>query len=337
MGMRLRERQARLTVGYIPGWVDDGNTASGRVSVNKRRVRRVPGRVHPSPLVQYEDLSGHSPGTHYDYMAEFRGIQKLRRSGQADVELHGYTHFHADSAAWAKASDRYEGSSWFRDFSNESLKAIKALPAEQHPIALGMAAIRQYFNVSPTTLIIPGFEWSEDVLIRALDLPLRLVSDYYLALRVGQRFCWCTHVCTPRLEEPDSVWFRAGLPVVAFFHDRDIVLEGVDWLTNILDRWQGAGARRLTDFRDLAALTTTTLYLDQNSANLHVTVANCGAVSPVRPISVFLRCPGRQLPASISVSYGGRRLSLGVERLPEGHGFMTIPPSENPDKVDQEC
>jgi hypothetical protein len=177
---------------------------------------------------------------------EFHGIQALRTAGLGDVELHGYTHIHPDTEAWARAPDRYEGGpalSWYRELGTAAHATLAARPLEQHPLALGVAALQHYFHVCPTTLVCPGDQWTPEVPERALDLGLQLVGSYYLAMRQGDRFCWTQHVCAPYLNEPNPAWFDAGLPVVGYFHDRELALEGVDWISRWLDHWQAAGPR----------------------------------------------------------------------------------------------
>src|SRR5204863_10018522 len=118
----------------VAGWVDDGDPARGVLEVAGHPVERVPGRVHPSPLVTYHDRTG--LGTLNDYQAEFRGIQALRRQGLGDVELHGYTHMHADPTAWAKAPDRFVTTAWYRELGRAADPIIAGLPRDQHPLAL---------------------------------------------------------------------------------------------------------------------------------------------------------------------------------------------------------
>src|SRR5262249_4590135 len=188
VGEDLRRRNGRLSIGYVSGWVDDGDPERGMLRVAGQPVDGVSGRVHPSPLVTYHGRAGLA--TVNDYQAEYRGIQALRAQGLADVELHGYTHMHADPAAWAKAPDRFETKSWYRELGRAAEKIISALPPDQRPLALGMEAIRRYFSVVPTTAIFPGDDFINATVERALDLGLRLVSSYYLALRDRDRFCW---------------------------------------------------------------------------------------------------------------------------------------------------
>ena len=328
IGAELRRREGRLSVCYVAGWVDDGDALRGTLEVGDHQRPRVPGKVYPSPLVKYRDHAGHAPGTLHDYEAEFRGIQLLRMAGLGDVELHGYTHMHPDTNAWAKAPDRYDGSpatSWYRELGRAAQAILAARPPEQHPLALGMAALRQYFNVSPTTLICPGDVWTPNVPERALDLGLQMMSSYYLAIRDGARFCWTQHVCAPYLDRPEAAWFDAGLPIVCYFHDYELALEGVHWMSQWLDRWQEAGARKFMDFRELAAAIGRRLSLDEDDAALYLRVTSEGAPALVRPLTVFIHVPGRLLPTQISVLHNDRPLSLPVYPSGEGFGRVILP------------
>lgn len=259
IGESLARRNASMSVAYSAGFVDDGDAGRGRLLVGGHEVPREPGRIHPSPEVHYEDVGGHAPGTSYDYSDEFEGISGLLRDGTATVELHGYTHLHPDRAAWAGAPDRYESVSWYRELGAAAASFLETLPRAAHPLSLSQEAVRSWFGREPTTLVCPGEEWTNDALHVALELGLSLVGSYYLALRHENRFCWSTHICSPYLDEPHSTWFDSPLPVVGYMHDRDLVVYGVRWLDDCLRAWSEAGARRFTDYRDLAALIRTPL------------------------------------------------------------------------------
>jgi hypothetical protein len=325
IGADLRRRNGRLSIGYVGGWADDGDARRGVLKVAGHAPDRIPGWVHPSPLVQYLDLAGHTPGTLYDYEAEFRGIQALRAAGLGDVELHGHTHMHPDSAAWAKAPDRYEAVRWYRELGKAAQAALTSRPPEKHPLRLGIAALRQYFGTYPTTLICPGDEWSNDVLERALDLGLQLVSSYYLALRDPGRFCWAQHVCAPYLDQPSTAWFDSGLPVVGYFHDFDLTRNGVGWMSRWLDQWQNAGAKKLMDLRELAAVVGHRLAVTEQCGTLCLTVTGADALARVRPLGVVLRIPGGQVPSRVAVALEGRRVSLEVHPLGNGLGRAILP------------
>jgi hypothetical protein len=230
-----------------------------------------------------------------------------------------------DSVSWAKAPDRYEATAWFRELGSRAAAALAARPAGQHPLALGIAAFRRYFNVCPTTLICPGDEWTNEVLERALDYGLHLTSSYYLALRDGERFCWMIHVCAPYLDEPNPAWFDAGLPVVGYFHDREAALEGVSWISKWLDRWSDAGAQHLMDFRELAGAIGRRLCFESDQSGLHLRVSGVGAPALVRPLTVMLRAPGKRLPAQLPVCLDGGEVALEIQPLNDGLGRVSLP------------
>ena len=320
----LRRRQGRLSIGYVGGWVDDGDATRGELHVNGSAPARVPGLVYPSPLVRYRDLAGHAPGALYDYSSEYRGIERLRAAGLGEVELHGYTHMHPDTSAWAAAPDRYHGQPWFRELGKTARAALALQSPQEHSLALGVAGLERYFQVRPTTLIPPGDEWTDEALERALDLGLQLVSSYYLAIRHDNRFCWTTHVCAPYLNRPDSVWFAAGLPVVGYFHDYEPATEGAGWMSRWLDRWQEAGARRLIDLRELAAALGRRLRVEGAPGELRLSVGDHGAPSMPRPLRVGIRIPTGTLPSSLPVRCGHREISLPVGSTGNGVGELTL-------------
>lgn len=332
----LKRRQARMAIGYVGGWVDDGDPARGVLRVGGQVPRRIPGRVYSSPRVKYSpriespSRAGYgAAGAVQDYEGEFRGIQAVRRAGLGDVELHGHTHMHPDTASWATAADRFEVESWYRELGSPAEAALAARRSNHHPLVLGLGVLRKYFGVRPTTLICPGDQWTNRVLEVALDLALRLVSSYYLALRDGDRFCWTQHVCAPYLDEPNAAWFDAGLPVVGYFHDRDVALGGIDWLGRCLDRWQSAGARRLIDLRELSTAVGHCFDLDLHDGALRLTVTGDGAPPLVRPLTVGVRTPSGEIPSAISVWMQGSRSSIGVDRLSHGVGHVTLAPPES--------
>jgi hypothetical protein len=245
----LVTRGARLSIGYVSGWVDDGDAARGSLTIAGRPVAREPGRVYSSALVKYCEVINSCSSIVHDYTSEYAGIQDLRAAGAGDVVLHGYTHMHPDLTLWAHAADRYEQVHWYREFGPSAARVIAQLPPTDHPLRLGLAEIERSFCSRPTTLIFPGDSWTEAAVEAALDLGIDVISSYYLALRHDNRFCWVIHVCAPYLDAPDPSWFDSGLPVIGYFHDRDLAIAGLSWLRTHLDGWHSAGARQFIDFR----------------------------------------------------------------------------------------
>lgn len=292
IGTTLRRYKARLSVFYVPGWVDDGDPARGTLMVGGRAVPRRPGAVHPSPLITYTDSAGHVPGRVYDGRAEFAAIQTLRKAGLADVELHGYAHVNPDTAAWARAADRYSASSWFRELGRNEAAALARLTARRHPLVRGLAALTDQFHVLPTTLVAPGDAFTDGAVERAAKLGLRLMSSYYTAIRADGRLAWSQHVCAPYLNTAAKKWLASGLPVVGYFHDKDVADDGVGWLAKSLAEWRRAGARRFIDFRELAAATGRTLSYDGRKVRI---VVDDGAPKPPRDLPIRIHRPGAKL------------------------------------------
>jgi hypothetical protein len=245
IGCVLRSHNARLSVGYVSGWVDDGSTST-TLQIDGSIVERAAGQVYPSPLVRYVDRR---KGIH-DYTAEYRALLQLRGAGLIDIAMHGYTHMNPDRQAWVAAPDRYQNLRWFREFGEDS----PGCAAAEHPLALGMKAIQTFFGESPSTIIFPGETFTDTALETALDLGIKLIGSYYLGIRYRGRFCWVQHVCAPYLDQAESSWFDSGLPVVGYFHDRDIAEHGISWLASCLAAWVDAGATRYIAYRDRAGV-----------------------------------------------------------------------------------
>jgi len=316
VGAALRVRGARLSVAYTPAWVDDGDARRGTLEVAGAPVARAAGAVHPSPLVTYVDRAGHAPGRIDDYRAEHRGVATLEAAGLVGVEQHGYTHMPSDLSGWSRAPDRYDDVAWYREFD-----ADPVLPAAEHPVALGASLLREHFLTPPTTLVCPGQAWTDGVLAHALAAGLRLVSADGLALRDDDRFCWCAGVPAVYLDKPDPGHLESELPAIGFFHDYEPAVIGPDWMGTQLDAWRRAGARRLMDFRELAAALELRLDLEPAASGWRL-VARGDREPPLpRPLPVLLHVPGGEPPAWLELPEGRRK----VQRLGDGLGRLVLP------------
>jgi hypothetical protein len=326
IGRELAARDARLSIGYVSGWVDDGDARRGTLWLDGKVARRRAGAIHPSPRVHYQDHQGHRPGTESDYESEYRGIRDLCGKGLTDIELHGFTHLHPDLQAWLVAPDRYDERGWFRDFSPSASSCLAKLAPEQHPICRGMRWIEAFFQTRPVCLISPGDEWTNEVLEQALRSQLQLVSSYYLAIRQDDRFLWSTHICAPYLDEPASHWFASGLPVIGYFHDYELATEGVDWLARNLDQWREAGARRFIDFREVAAALATELSLERENNELTLRLhPESGSAPWPRPIPVKLRIHGGNLPGFVTCRRGDEERIATVQQESAREGRVLVP------------
>lgn len=317
----LKYRDAHMSIGYVIGWVDDGDNELGELSVADEAARRLPGKVHPSPLVKYTSTR---KGQVYDYVHEFNAIQELRKCGTAEVEMHGFTHVDPDRERWLSASDRYANDSWYREFGADAMRFLNANPEIEHPIDASLHFFKSYFGIKPTTFIAPGEVFTHEILLKALREGIMLVGSYYLAFRDDERFCWSQHICAPYLDAPDEKWFHGCLPVVGYFHDFDIAERGVDWFVNHLDSWQAAGAKRIVNFCDVNAALHVRIEL-QTHQEERILVVISNPAYPIRSrikINLFFGDGG--IPPDILVNLDDSILRLQVTRLDEMIGSVTL-------------
>jgi hypothetical protein len=325
IGEVLRLRGAHMSVGYTPGWLDDGDAERANLLVGGAEPVRLRGAVHQSARVVHVDRTGSAPGRVNDYTSEYRGIERLRTEGSVSVELHGYTHMHVDAEEWARAPDRYEDIAWYREFTPESEAVLARRDAGEHPLVLGKALLRETFGVQPTTLVCPGDAWTPATLQQALRVGFRLVSATGFALRHKGRFCWCAGVATIPLDAPHADHFAAELPVICRFHDLEPSSHGVPWFARALDQWRRLGARRIIDFRELSCALALRLRLSRDPDDewrLHI--GGRGGSLP-RPLPVLLRVPGSGPPSEVRLQHPRSDLRLPVQVLEHGLGRVVLP------------
>lgn len=312
----LRGRDARMSVGYVRGWVDDGDAARGSLVVGGRGVERFPGRVHPSPLVRYQSRDHPDAGAH-DHESEYRGLRWLRAAGAGDVELHGYTHVR-DIDAWVSADDRYEGAHWYRELEDFGMGYVPS--GNDDLVRGGPQFLEAYFGTRPVALLCPGQACSRAAGEAALEAGLEIVAAASLGIRHGERLCWSRHVLSPNLDGPHGCWFEAGLPVIGCFHDRDIALHGPGWLSDRLDRWQEAGALRLIDFRQLAGMLARGIVVEPDGRP-RLEPSHRGAPPLVSPVPVRVRTARGVARWSLSDAATQRGVGDGdASAIPAGAG-----------------
>jgi hypothetical protein len=327
IGEVLRLRGARMSVGYTPGWLDDGDAERGTLLVGGAEPGRCCGAVHQSARVVHVDRAGSAPGRVNDYTSEYRGIERLRAEGLISVELHGYTHVRADLETWARAPDRYDEVAWYQEFTPESEAVLATRDTGEHPLVLGHALLQETFGVQPTTLVCPGDAWTPSTMLHALQVGLRLVSATGFALSHENRFCWCAGTATIPLGAPTGDHFAAELPVICRFHDREPATLGVPWFAGTLDEWRRRGARRLIDFRELSSALALRLRVARDpGGEWRLGLGGDGGGSLPRPVPVLLHVPGGAPPTEIRLERPGTELRLPVQALEHGLGRVMLPP-----------
>ena len=319
----LRRHHARISVGYVSGWVDSGEAMPGRLLLDGNEAAREAGMVHPSPRVCFERHAGGCLIS-YDHRAEYQVLQELRREELLEVEMHGHTHVFPDRMKWLVAPDRFDNRDWFREFGAAAASYLDGHPEVPHPVDEALALFREYFDHIPSSLICPGEVFTRRVLEKALERGLMQVSSYYLAFRHHERLCWTQHVCAPYLDQADVAWFTAGLPVVGCFHDFDIARHGVDWLANCLDGWVAAGCRRIGGLDDLNALLQLRMELLDTPQGWQVRLQGDPAWRLPRSFELLLHFPGRGTPESVDAFIDGKTAAAELYRYSDDTALLAI-------------
>jgi hypothetical protein len=203
----------RFSVFCCPGWVD----ASGAVHSSRD--------VNPT---------------------EWAALDKAVSVGIADLECHGYTHLHSDTAAWSAAPDRYDAPDWYREMWPPREPEEPGVDAQA-----GIIAAWQAVCGPGTTLVAPGEAWGLNTVAAARRQGLSLFSSWGVCRLDLSVPTWSVGIGSPYLDQADSSWLAAGLPVIGYWHDRDMAVHGPTWVGEQLDAWRDCGATRAWAFSDL--------------------------------------------------------------------------------------
>lgn len=203
----------RVSVFCCPGWVDDDGTVRASREVNP---------------------------------AEWAALDDAVRAGVADLECHGFTHLHPDTAAWAAAADRFEAPEWYREMWPPRQLEEPGVDEQACRIAKWQATCGQ-----GTTLVAPGEAWGLNTIAAARCRGLRLFTSWGLCRLDSPVPTWSVGIGSPYLDEAHPSWLATGLPAVGYWHDRDMAVHGPDWVGRQLDAWRDCGATRAWAFSDL--------------------------------------------------------------------------------------
>jgi hypothetical protein len=179
---------------------------------------------------------------------EWQAMQAGVAGGLADLECHGFTHMHPDTAAWAGAPDRLDDLRWFRELWPPHLAEEPAVQAQ----AGRLRAWQEGTGRQGTSLVAPGEEWGLNTLAAAQHVGFTLFNSWGLCFLDRPVPTWTTGIGSPYLDEADPSWFGDCLPQIGYWHDRDMVINGPAWIGDQLEAWRQCGARRAISFADLA-------------------------------------------------------------------------------------
>ena len=294
LGEVARRHDARISIGFTPAWVDEGDADGSELTVDGVPAERVAGAIHPSVLVRYRARDGLGA----DGAAQYRGIEALRREGLASVDLHGFTHLHPDRERWAAAESRGRKVGWFKEFAPENVDPWAKVPEDR--VASGLRMLAERFDEPPVALICPGHAWTPAVVDDAFRQGLQMVCASWFGVRNGAGFMELSGVASAALEWSPDRFLANEAPVIAWFHDRDIALHGVEWLDRALERWRSAGATRFCDLDELARALGLRMRLRRDGGGWGLEVARVSGGPLVRPFPVSLRFAGSP-PETIAI------------------------------------
>lgn len=340
----LARHGARMSVGVVTGYVDDGDEARGTLYRQGRRVApRRCGEVYDSREMLYVDTRGPRPSRRYDYESEYRGLLAGVRAGTLDPELHGWSHVSLDREGWCRAPDRYTNFEWLMELAPR--QGREATVGDQHRILTeGTRRIVAWFGVTPSSLIPPSHGVDEEAELVAREFGLRLVDGPFLSLLRPDRVIQNGKVKTFWAHWPgDGVGdaaLRAGYPIVVGLHDRELVRRGAEWFEGFLGRWRAAGVRRFVTLRELAAhvgvrltaaLEGDVLTVVVEPARVTIAAVEGGSAPLDVPVGLRVRLPAGRAVADVRVDdapwreYGldGPDLELTVPR-PDGRDRHTV-------------
>jgi len=214
----LRSLGARASVFCCPGWV----TEDGRVS----------------------DSRLESPG-------EWEALDAGRRQGLVDLECHGFTHMDPDLDAWRQAYDRGDSEGWYRELWPPRH------PSEPSVEEQGTILARWKQACGPgTTVVAPGEAWGLNSLAASKQQGFLLFNSWGLCRLDLAVPTWTADIGSPYLDRVDPSWPEREVPTIAYWHDRDMALNGPTWFAENMDAWRDCGMSRFWAFADLARALT---------------------------------------------------------------------------------
>lgn len=178
---------------------------------------------------------------------EWKALDDGVERGVAELECHGFTHLHPDTRRWANAPDRHDNVGWFRELHSPIDDVEPSVAAQEQILRAWQDACGP-----GTALVAPGEAWGVNTIAAARRRGFELLSSWGLCRLQLDVPTWTHHINAPYLDEPPAEQFAEGLPVVGYWHDRDMAVHGPAWAPEWLGAWRDAGATRAWSFARLA-------------------------------------------------------------------------------------
>ena len=280
----LQTHKAKMSVMYVPVWVDDGNLENGQLALNGKSVkRRIKGARYESKNVVFHKKSDNQNTKIYDYVSEFEGLKESISTGLIDIESHGLTHVDTLLEKWLEAKDRYTNPKWYHEFRH--MNEDRDCTDFEHIDILQNSAkkIEKYFGITPSTITPSGHMQSRNSDVLALTNGYKLFSSDYTSLKKNGVVLRNSKLRSVFLSGTKPIGFlvNSGYPVIGVFHDYDIANNGADWLNQIIKDWKEIGIKKFMTARELAGYLGATINARQslNSICIEVSISKTGGVS----------------------------------------------------------
>ena len=280
----LKKNKAKLSVMYIPLWLDDANPENGSLFIiGKEIANRMKGTTYYSKDVTFIKRTENNNIIKYDYQTEFNAIMEGIRLGSLEIECHGLTHLDTNLEQWLKAKDRYSNLKWYHEFRHV-IDNRDSTEKEQRKILKDSAkAIKKVFGFLPVAVTPSGHEQSQNSEHVAHDNGYKLFSSDYNSIRKDDLIIRNDKIKSIFFAgtEPSSFFFKSGYPLVGVFHDYEIVKRGTDWLDGVLKDWKKCGYSKFITLRELAAYLCVSIeaFENQNELCVDIDVSDTGDVS----------------------------------------------------------
>lgn len=280
----LAKHNAKLSVMYIPKWIDDANSANGALYINGKKIeKRQPGTIYNSRDVTFiRNISGNTQ-LKYDYSSEYQALCDAFDSGLIEIESHGLTHVDPHIDDWFSANDRYSNLAWYHEFrhvyENCDVKDSKII----YILNESYKNIEECFGVLPTTITPSGHEQSRNADILAFEEGYKLFSSGYNATKKSGLIIRNDKIESIFFEitKPSISHLESGYPVVGVFHDYDMSTRGKDWIDETIRQWLELGFNKIITLKELAGYLCASINgkISDKTMYIDVDVSRTGDVS----------------------------------------------------------
>ena len=339
----LEKYDAKLSVMYVPVWIDDGNLENGRLYIDDEEIKkRKSGAAYLSKNVKFLKKIDNKLVT-YDYENEYSALKEGLRKDLLDIESHGLTHVDTDIDQWLGAEDRYLNMNWYHEFRHV-VSDKEVLRGEQVKVLKESAdKIEEIFGVSPAAVTPSGHMQSKNTISLAEECGYRIFSSEYNTIYkngisiTNDKFKSVFFEFT----EPEPASVSAGYPIVGVFHDYDIAKKGINWLEGVIKAYRRIGIEKFMSLREFADYLSASIeaYWQEDKLKLEVDIANTGGVSNHPSSRYFfdhnmlidIHLPKEKRIESVTVKEDPRfRVEHESSR---GHVKLNLPPFKHRDKM----